>query len=302
MDIVTHALMGTALASGAFAGYPLEATTFVLGGVLPDMDAFSRVLGRSAFLEMHQTLSHSVPLQAALGGLASMALALAGAALWHLPLVCAAGAALHSLLDASNTYGVTLLWPLSRRRYAMEWVFFIDSGALALTAAALAVAGPRLARAEPVPAALPLAYAGACLLYWAWRARLRRRAASLAPPGTLALIPSALWPRRFHGVARESPGRVLTFTLDLAGAGVIHDRRGHEVLDAEFEPALLTLSEFRAMRALSPAYHVTAAHPEPGDRTWVECRDLRTRNFGGDFGRLEVRVAPAGPEEVVFHV
>lgn len=300
MDIVTHALMSTVLASGAFAGYPLEATTFVLGGVLPDMDAFSRVLGRTAFLEVHQTLSHSIPLQWLLGLAAAGALATTGSALAHLPLLLAAGATLHSLLDASNTYGVTLLWPLSRRRFATEWVFFIDAGCLALTAAALAVAGPRLARAEAVPAWLPVAYLAACLAYWWWRADLRRRAATAAPPGTLALIPSALWPRRFYGVAREGDAEVSTFTLDL-GAGELRDHVRHAVHDAAFTAALEALPEFRSMRALSPAYHVTTAEPD-GDGTRLECRDLRTRNFGGDFGRLEVRLAEAGPREVVFHV
>jgi membrane-bound metal-dependent hydrolase YbcI (DUF457 family) len=300
LDIVTHALMGTALASGAFAGHPLEATTFVLGGLLPDMDALSRVLGRAAFLEVHQTLSHSIPLQWLAGALAALALHATGSALAHLPLVLAAGATLHSLLDASNTFGVTLAWPLSRRRFALEWVFFVDAGCLLLTAAALAVAGPRLARAEAVPVAVPAGYLAACLLYWSWRARLRRRAAALAPPGTLALVPSALWPRRFYGVAREAPDRVTTFTLDV-GARTLHQRQEHEVHDQRWGARLRTLPEYRAIRALSPAYHVTAARAG-GDATHLECRDLRTRNFGGEFGRLEVRLGAAGPEEVVFHV
>ncbi len=32
----------------------------------------------------------------------------------------------HSLLDYSNTYGITLLAPFSAKRFCGEWVFFID--------------------------------------------------------------------------------------------------------------------------------------------------------------------------------
>lgn len=307
MDIVTHALIGTALASGAFAAAPLEASAFVLGNVLPDVDALGRVFGRVAFLRGHQTLTHALPVQAALATAAAAALATLGSAFWHLPLVLAAGAALHSLLDASNTYGVTLLWPLRRERVAWEWVFFIDAGALALTLGALGVAGPALVQARPAPGWLAPAYLAAGLAYWGWRARLRARAAAAAPAGTMALIPSALWPRRFYGVGGRGEaetggeGRCFTFVLDLDTAGV-HDLREHQTLDHRWAATLQGLPEYRAMRDLSAGYRVTGEREAAGGATWVECRDLRTRNFGGDFGRLEVRVGEAGPEEVLFHV
>ena len=41
---------------------------------------------------------------------------------------------LHSLMDATNTYGVALLVPLSRKRCCTEWVFFIDGVMIAVSA------------------------------------------------------------------------------------------------------------------------------------------------------------------------
>lgn len=41
------------------------------------------------------------------------------------------------------------------------------------------------------------------------------------------------------------------------------------------------------MRSLSPGYHAEAIDHGP-DSTTLRCRDLRTRNFGGRFGQLDL--------------
>ena len=59
MDTITHAIMGAIVASPMVAERPIESATFVLGSVVPDLDALSRVFGKHAFLESHQTWSHA---------------------------------------------------------------------------------------------------------------------------------------------------------------------------------------------------------------------------------------------------
>ena len=135
MDIVTHALMGAVIAGPALATAPLTASCFIMGSVLPDLDAFSRCFGKQAFLRWHQTYTHGVPV-----------IALAGIVTWMLiprwtgeplaALALAAGMALHVGLDLSNTYGTAALSPLSARRWCMEWVFFVDGAVVVLSVVA----------------------------------------------------------------------------------------------------------------------------------------------------------------------
>jgi len=290
--------MGAALASPLLAEHPLEASAFVLGSVLPDVDALSRLGGRRAFLACHQGPTHALP-WIALGGLLGAAtLAAAGSPFTHLPLVIAAGMALHVLLDLSNTYGVMALAPFTGRRYALEWLFFVDAGALLLTGASLALAGRFLAVGEAVPARVGVGTGVAFLAYWAARAGLRTLAARRAPPGTLALVPSALWPWRYYG-CRPVPAGVETFELDLLrGLGTRVEVLTH---DAAFAELLESLPEFQVMRGLSPAFHaVEVARVSGGAR--ITCKDLRTRNFGGEFGTLEVLLEGGVVRERIFHV
>ena len=56
------------------------------------------------------------------------------------------------------------------------------------------------------------------------------------------------------------------------------------------------------MRRVSPGYHAVTARQEDG-RTKITCLDLRTRSFGGVFGKLELTFDSAGRlERKVFHV
>ena len=61
MDIVTHTMMGAIAASTIAEDQPAAAAAFVLGSVLPDLDALSRCFGKRAFLRFHQSQSHGLP-------------------------------------------------------------------------------------------------------------------------------------------------------------------------------------------------------------------------------------------------
>lgn len=112
-------------------------------------------MSRRFFLKCHQTYTHALPL-IALGGLVvAGGLFLAGVnAIW----LVAAGMAFHALLDATNTYGVTLLGPFTTRRYCTEWVFFIDSVVIFATIICLLLIGERMVKGEAVGPGVALGY------------------------------------------------------------------------------------------------------------------------------------------------
>lgn len=292
MDIVTHGMMGVVVASPWVASRPEAAAAFMFGSVLPDLDAFSRVFGKRVFLKAHQTWSHAIPVMAALGALAAALSGLPAAGLG-----LGLGMLFHGLLDATNTYGITLLAPFTRRRYCAEWVFFIDATVVALTTAALAW----VLYAWPEPGwKVQAAYGAALAAYWTLKALLRRRAARLGPPGPLALLPSALWPWEYFGCSRE--GDSLRVWRIHALRGALLDDRRVPILDGLWMEKIGGLPELRIMRELSPAYHVVEAVEEPAG-TRLTCRDLRTRNFGARFGEIRLLVDPAGGvKDVEFHV
>ncbi len=308
MDIVTHALMGTIVASPWLQSHPEAAAGFMFGAVLPDLDAFSRVFGRQAFLRAHQTYSHAFPTIAAIGGVAWAVREATGTYAPWAPLALALGMAFHTVLDWTNTYGITLFAPFSRRRFCKEWVFFIDATVVTASIGVLAALGLRMSRGEPPGTTLQLAYGLAMLGYWLLKVVLRRRAERrFAPPGTLALLPSALSPLHFYGTARaasetgEEAAAARTFRLN-ALTGAIDQDQEVPLLDGDYREVLEALPEYQAMRALSPAYHVVQAAPDE-DGVRLTCRDLRTRNFSTRFGELDVRLDAAGRGAGgVFHV
>lgn len=286
MDIVTHAAMGIVLAAPFLDSHPAAAACFVFGAVLPDLDALSRVLGKRAFLRWHQTYTHSLPLIAVVALAAWPVLRAAGVSdPWAAPAL-GIGMTLHALLDVTNTYGITLLAPFSKRRFSLEWVFFIDAFVLVATAVALTLVVRALAGGAGT-STVAAAYGAVLAVYWTAKALLRRRAARHAPPGTLALLPSALVPWRFLGCARVDD-EVMTFSLN-AVTGRRDDEQRRSVQDSSVGAALAELPEYRVMRDLSPAYHVVDAVADD-EGTSIVCRDLRTRNFGGRFGTLSVRL------------
>lgn len=302
MDIVTHGCMGVVLASAGAEAAPLSAAAFAFGNVAPDLDAVSRCWGKKAFLAVHQSHTHSYAAAAICGLALDLGLRF-GAPAWHEPwagLALFLGMALHATLDASNTYGITLWAPISAKRTASEWVFFIDAVVIALTA--LACAGVALHHdvTGSLGWSVQAGYAASLLGYWGLKGWLRARAGRLAPPDTVSLLPSALVPWAFWGVARTGE-RARLFRLDARDGSLAHEERV-ALLDADFEGALAHVREFQVMRALSPAYHVVACTlVAEGER--LLCRDLRTRNFSTRFGELELTLTPAREvQELVFHV
>lgn len=297
MDIVTHAGIGVIAALPFLDSRPELALGVVAGSVLPDLDALSRVLGKLAFLRLHQTWSHALPIHALLGAIAGFI-----ASFWPidgvtLALGLFAGLALHTFLDWSNTLGVTLLAPFSRRRFRLEWVFFIDGTVLVATSLAVAASLREFYREGTVSARYATAFFLSMAAYFLAKGCLRKRAGRLVP-SAVSLMPSALVPWRYYGFV-PSGNCIRLFHLN-AITGRTTTLASHTVFDAD--NALRDLPEFHLMRELSPAYHVVSDITEAAGRR-IACRDLRTRNFGSTFGDLEVVLDAAGKvTSTKFHV
>lgn len=292
MDIVTHAMMGLVLAAPVLPRAPLTGSLLALGCCLPDLDALSRCFGKCAFLRWHQTYTHSLAFVAGCGVAAWWFLRDGGEPL--APLALAGGLLIHIGLDCCNTFGATALWPLSRRRWSRQWLFFTDAPVTALTVAAFLLAFvPKLSGLFS-PVGVATVYAAVVTAYIAARATLARRAwrAVIAVmPAALSLVPSAFLPWRYFGVARQGGG-VLTFQLD-GWRGRILEEHLVPIFDEQWAEVVEPLREFGAMRALSLFYHIVAVSPCK-EGTVLTCRDLRTRNFGGRFGQLQVAVDHTG--------
>jgi len=284
MDIVTHAGIGLIAAAPIISTRPELALGIVAGSVVPDLDAFGRIFGKTAFLRIHQTWSHAIPVHAGFSAFAGSGARVLGFDGLMFGIGLFVGLAFHTFLDFTNTLGVTLFAPFIRKRFCLEWVFFIDAFVLPLTFISAGISLWKFSRDGEVPAQLALVFFGALTAYIAVKATLRVRAGAFAP-GAVSLIPSALLPWRFFGVTNRDR-YVCLFQIN-----PITSRRKEiaeqEILDAVYAEALGDIPEFKLMRELSPAYHIVSARPTEAG-TLLLCRDLRTRNFKTTFGDLEL--------------
>ena len=141
MDPVTHAAAGALISQvlpGPARGWNLLAG--VLLSLLPDIDYFLILVDRLAFIRHHRGFTHSLtalPLLALAGAAVGRAL---GGPRWFRPLffLGLAVVASHLILDLATSYGTQILFPFSRQRFTLDWLFIIDPY---LTALLLAGAG-----------------------------------------------------------------------------------------------------------------------------------------------------------------
>jgi membrane-bound metal-dependent hydrolase YbcI (DUF457 family) len=284
MDIVTHAGIGLVAASPFLPDRPELAVGIVAGSVLPDLDVLCRLRDKMAFLRAHQTWSHALPVQLTFSAGTAFIATLLGWRGMELGMGLLAGLIGHSLLDLTNTYGVAWLTPFSRRRFCLEWVFFIDAIILISLAVALSLVVQTWFRQGLVPGIYAIAFFGFLAFYIVSKAFLRRRAGAFCP-GSRSLVPSALVPWRFYGTMRQQDSISLFRFNAITGAC---SKFGEvPVMDEAFAPTLKQVPEFQLMREVSPEYHVVKASSE-NEEVLLLCRDMRMRNFGTRFGDLEV--------------
>ncbi len=300
VDVVTHGMMGVIVAAPFAAHYPEASAGLVIGSVLPDADALSRLLGKRNFLKWHQTFTHALPIIVSVAVVFYLVLYLCDIWAYRMAVGLGVGMTFHSLLDYSNTYGITLLAPFSQKRFCKEWIFFIDLPLIIVSAAPLIVVLRSLQIGKTVELWLAYSYVGFLIFYWVFRIGLHRRAWRLAPRNTNTLLPTAFYPWKFLG-ARATECKVHLFDLN-AFDGTLSNEMLQEVHTSSYSKLLEQLPEYRTMCELSPLYHVTQVRTDD-EGVVLSCRDLRTRNFNTRFGALTVFLDPAGAiERVQFHV
>jgi inner membrane protein len=130
MDDITHALTGAVIAkAGLGRSYGKTATRVLwLSALFPDSDFVLYFFSRQTYIMYHRGISHSFV------ALPIFALVLAILfyrfshikRFWYLTFLCGVGLTSHIILDLITSYGTMIFYPLSDRRFALDYVFIID--------------------------------------------------------------------------------------------------------------------------------------------------------------------------------
>ncbi len=149
MDPVTHILASVALArAGLDRTTRLATPMLVVSGLAADVDWLSYTGGACTFLRLHRALAHSLLGSAILVLVIATGFWLSGRArgkdslhFARVLVVCAAGAALHLLLDLCNSNPVQLLCPFHLHGYAWDLLAPLDLWVLVFLLAGLLLPG-----------------------------------------------------------------------------------------------------------------------------------------------------------------
>lgn len=153
MDAVTHIVAGT-LVGETFFRSRLGRAAPILGAmaaVVPDLDVLAGLFSADPLIgiKAHRSVTHSlvfVPAAAlALAVVVTLVTRRRPLAPWYL-MAAAAGLLAHLFLDLATNYGLVLFWPWSDRRWALEWLGFIDPYLLAIMVITLLLTWRRLRR------------------------------------------------------------------------------------------------------------------------------------------------------------
>lgn len=135
MDILTQGVLGAVLSQ---ASRPDQRHMVVAGacgflaGMAPDLDALIRSSSDPLiFLEYHRHFTHALAFIPIGGLISALLMHPLLKRVWHQSflqtvLYCTLGYATHGLLDATTSYGTSLLWPFSEARIAWNFVSIID--------------------------------------------------------------------------------------------------------------------------------------------------------------------------------
>jgi membrane-bound metal-dependent hydrolase YbcI (DUF457 family) len=134
MDPLTHALASYTLKRAAFPRVTRSATiAMLIAGTIADVDLLSAYLSPSAFLTFYRTYSHSLLAALLFSVLVTLPFLRRKSAatekrtfLFSIFGAALAASLLHLLMDLCQSAGVELFWPISTRRFALDWVAHVD--------------------------------------------------------------------------------------------------------------------------------------------------------------------------------
>jgi inner membrane protein len=261
VDLLTHALASYTLKRAAFPRFTRSVTIAVLvAGTVADIDSLGKFAGPSAFLTFYRTYCHSLPAALLFSLLVTFPFLLRRSGptekrISSLPIFIAALAAsiLHLLMDLCQSTGVELFWPISTRRFALDWVAPLDLWILGILLAAILLPalsglvteeigakskGPR----GKVGASLALA---TMILYFVLRfvihgnalAAVESRTYRGESPRKAAAFPESASPFRWHGIV-ETESALHDFEMEVGPAASFEPDSAVTSYKPEPSPAL----------------------------------------------------------------
>lgn len=130
MDPITHGLVGILIGSKSVGGLALSNSALIastLGALAPDFDIIGQFWGDYVYLKQHRVFSHSIP------GLVLLSLGISAVLSLFYPesysmlfLWTFIGALSHTAMDLFNSYGVSLLWPLNKKKITLNLLTVFD--------------------------------------------------------------------------------------------------------------------------------------------------------------------------------
>ena len=281
MDIVHHAFIGGAgFVALAAQQQELAGLGFLAGSVFPDLDVAFMAGGKRFYLKRHQGPTHSLPCAPLYAAVLAAAPAMQLGWDWAVYAGLLAGLCVHVLLDLFNTFGIQILWPLTPRRFCFDAVFFIDTVAWGLTLGYFALAlGGVIA-----PGTALTGYAVLFSAYVAAKFALQRHTRRRL--GVDFAIPSAFNPFGFL-VFSKRDGQLKTAEYN-ALSGQLTAQGELPEASAEATSLAQKSGVFRDMQSILRGLQITRVEHDV-DGTTLIAQDLAIRNFGGKFGRTELR-------------
>ncbi len=279
MDAVHHGVIAAAgMAVLSAQGQPGAGMAFAAGSVLPDLDVLLMAFGKRFYLKGHQRVTHSLLTLPLMVLAVAVPLAASSFAVKEVVVASAIGLFLHMLLDLTNTYGISLLWPVSLKRFSLDAVFFIDAVSWMLT---LLCSASAYFLASLAPLFVLVILLG---LYAAMKLVIRHRLMNKL--GVRVLVPGALNPFVFFAV-EEDGLKVLSYAVN-ALTGREHSRVRYPVPESRHLALARTSGVFTDMEQVAKYLHITSVKDTP-EGTTIVAHDLGVRNFGGRFARTELR-------------
>ena len=278
MDILHHSAIGFIGFSVAVANdQTMAGLFFLIGNVVPDLDALLVLFGRSFYLKNHQGFSHSLFL-APLFALLILTISLLFTPFsWVNFMALMLGFFTHSFLDYLNSYGIMLFYPLIKKRYALDSVFFIDATLLLLTATMLYF-----------EYSIWL-YFGLYLLYIVFKILIHKVVVKQLKVDFA--IPSALNPFDFYIYNKENE-KIETYSYNL----LLNKKRNQTVqenLNKKFSHLTEKSQLFNDIRQVTKALHICKVE-ESENETIIVAKDLAVRNFGAKFATTTVKFNKKG--------
>jgi inner membrane protein len=290
VDIVHHAIIGgigyTALSG---SGHEIAGIGFMAGSVFPDMDVALMAFGKRAYLKSHQGPTHSLILSPLFALLIAYLLTIPFGFTWIVVSATLMGIWLHSLLDYMNTYGVCLLWPLNKKKYSLDAVFFIDIVSWIITAGFFA--GWYFYGFIPAIYVYLLLFGGYELLKLVLQRNIK------AALQCKFAIPSSINPFEFY-ILENDGNSIKTYLYN-----VLTKKTGriacHNFPSDKYVKLASKSRIFKDMLKIAKYLYITDAY-EDHEGITIIARDIATRNFGGKFGRTTLKFNKDG--ELIYEM